>query len=133
MTYDPRWHPDVARFARNLADPANAPEIRRRAQRMYDHWETYQVSEPEFFRRLDAFRAYERDPRCRHGMHPLLIDTNLVETAAMLPFVRPQTLGWFRRFHDELLGIAERTAPLRQALLLAQSFPDIDADLGIAC
>ncbi len=139
--YDPCWHPDVAEYKRELDDPANMPEIRKRAQRMLDHWETRQTAERDLTKRLEAFRAYERDPRYRESMDPLLIDRSAVEMAALLVHARPQTRVWFQPIHDETVVIARRTRHLRQAILLAQSFPVLDVDerpgrpsaLGISC
>lgn len=129
-SYDPRWHSAVAAFARNLADPANEREIRKRAQRLEDHWETRRFAPALFDQRLRAFRADEFAGETRLRFDPLRIDEDLVEIAAMLPYVHPQTLAWLSPIRDEIVAIAERTRPLRQRILSAAERAPV---LDLAC
>jgi len=124
--YDPRWHPDTAKFARNLAEPGNVPKIRAHAERLYDAWGDQKLSRLTFDNRLDAFRKYERDPRCREDFAPLFIDSQIVEIAELLKYARPQTISWLKPVYNELIRIARRTKSDRQALLNVQPAPSLD-------
>ncbi len=119
--YDPKWHPDIAQFARKLAEPRNTTEIRAFAERLYDHWAGQRLSRLDYDLRLEAFRKYERDPWF-YDMEPLFIDSQLVEIAALLPYARPQTLAWLKPIHDELTCIARRTKQLRQVRRYLESY-----------
>lgn len=123
--YDPKWHPDIEQFARRLAGPENIPKIRATAETFYDNWGNQRLSHLAFLKRLAAFHEYERDPQKR-DLDPLFIDSQLVEIAAILPYARRQTIAWLRPIYDELLCIARRTKPDRQALLGVQPSPSID-------
>ena len=123
--YDPKWHPEMAKFAQRLAKPENIPQVRAFAEQLYDAWANKEFSHGEFLRRLVAFREYERDPRKR-DLEPLTIDEQLVEIAAYLPYARSQTLAWLRPIYDELICIARRTKWERQALLNVRPAPSDD-------
>lgn len=123
--YDPKWHPDIARFARRLAEPRNASAIRTIAERLYEARGGQKLSRLDFDKRLEAFREYERDPRER-DLAPIFIDSQIVEIAELLKYARPQTISWLKPVYDELICIARRTKSDRQALLNVQPAPSLD-------
>ncbi len=123
--YDPKWHPDIARFARRLAEPRNVSAIRTIAERLFDARGGQKLSRLDFDKRLEAFREYERDPRER-DLAPIFIDSQIVEIGEILRYARPQTISWLRPIHDEIVCIARRTKSDRRALLGVQPAPTLD-------
>ena len=124
--YDPCWHPVVARFAKRLAEPSSVEDVRRCVAAMHE-WPELQFLEVRFWMRRDAFLADELYPETRGQIDPLFIDTNIVETQAILPHVPGWTAGWMKPFLRDVLGIAARTKPMRMALLWRRNAPMIDA------
>lgn len=124
--YDPCWHPAIEKFQQSLKHPSHVPIVKRFAEQMHDDFFKRRIAEPEFWQRLETFRAYEDDPTRRNGIDPLLIDSNLVEIRAILKYARPETSGWLAFYEDQFLQIAMRTKHWRQALLTVQSPPTLD-------
>jgi hypothetical protein len=122
--YDPCWHPTVRRLAARLAMPTQRRKLEVEARLYTDDFRTRQLAQAKLDRVLAALRAIERDPIVLAGMgNPLHPDIFLINLRALLVVVDPTVRGWMEVYEPKLADLAERTKPMRQALLAAEASP----------